>query len=218
MNLGGQRDFVLTVETVRPGRLPALLAYYKTEGFGRGPVSNSTLHGAWNSEFGALNRLYLLWECGAESNGSVGEPLAAERMSSTLGSKGQWVTEVEHLHLQPACVPLTKASIDPPGGVWDFRIYDVAPYRVEEYLDELIAVMSVRQKYSKPFGVWRQRHGRTDRIVHLWPYRDLDHRSEVRAAVAAEPAWQAFVEKAFAMLIRQRSSLLRQVDGLDLGR
>ena len=73
----------------------------------------------------------------------------------------------------------------PPGSAWDLRFYDVQPYRVEDYMRELMAVMPVREKHSLPFGIWRQVSGPIDRIVHLWPYRDLAHRNEARAGVIA---------------------------------
>jgi NIPSNAP len=211
--LQGHPGFEFTVESVLPGRMPLLLKHYKTDGARRRPHPLAVFRGAWTSEFGALNRLYVLWEHRQAGTGPEGDIGSLDSVSVAHPELQGIVTGVERLALHPACVPMTAG---PSGGAWDLRLYDVAPYRVEEYLNALMAVMPIRQQYSSPFGVWRQRFGSDDRIVHLWPYRDLAHRTEVRAAVAKEPEWQAFVEKAFAMLVKQRSSLLRRVDDLSI--
>lgn len=96
-------------------------------------------------------------------------------------------------------------------------MYDIKPFHVDEYVRLLLDVMPVREKHSRAFGVWRTQAGDVDRIIHLWPYRDLAQRDAVRAAVAAEEDWQVFVRKAYNLLVAQRSSLLRAVDAPSLG-
>lgn len=213
VQLHAERCFELSVETVLPGRMPILLGHYQSHGASRRPFPDAIFRGAWTSEFGALNRLYVLWEYSQGQHQPHIGGGSARVESRSMDDLHKVVTDVERWPLESAFVPMQDL---PPGGVWDLRLYDVSPFHVDDYLRELLAVMSVRTQYSLPFGVWRQRFGQQDRIVHLWPYKDLAHRNEVRASVAKEPEWKAFVDKAFAMLIKQRSSLLRRMDDFSI--
>lgn len=212
VRLHPERCFELSVETVLPGRMPVLLGHYQSHGASRRPFPDAIFRGAWTSEFGALNRLYVLWEYSQSDQPDI-DGATPQVISRSTDDLRKVVTDVERWSLESAFVPMQDT---PPGGAWDLRLYDVAPFHVDHYLRELLAVMPVRTQYSLPFGVWRQRFGHQDRIVHLWPYKDLAHRNEVRASVAKEPEWKAFVDKAFAMLIKQRSSLLRRVDDFSI--
>ena len=204
-------SFELSIESTLPGRVPRLIEHYRRHGELHRPHPQARFCGAWFSEFGSLNRLYLLWQAPEGQALDAAPPPRAPDLRAALPEVQGIVTGVERLLLCPAHVPMNGV---PPGSAWDLRFYDVQPYRVEDYMRELMAVMPVREKHSLPFGIWRQVSGPIDRIVHLWPYRDLAHRNEARAGVAREAQWQGFVERAFDMLAQQQSSLLRQVDDL----
>jgi hypothetical protein len=44
--------------------------------------------------------------------------------------------------------------------------------------------------------------------VHMWSYRDLNERAEVRARAMSDPAWKAFASKAPSLMIRMESTIL----------
>ena len=44
--------------------------------------------------------------------------------------------------------------------------------------------------------------------MHLWAYRDLNHPVAVRAKVAQDPEWQAFLGKGTSLLTEMRSIAL----------
>ena len=45
-------------------------------------------------------------------------------------------------------------------------------------------------------------------VVHLWGYRDLTHRAEVRRALAGDAAWQTAVGRLMPLLQGQEATIL----------
>ncbi|MDP3138515.1 MAG: NIPSNAP family protein [Burkholderiaceae bacterium] len=206
----------MNVQMARPGSLHGLADAFRREGAALLASRGCTFKGAWTSEFGDLNRLYSLWEFPDELVRAQGQSKleAAPAWRGHIDALDAMAAGRQQMLLKPARLPAVTA---PPGGLYDFRMYDIKPFHVDEYIRLLLDVMPVREKHSRAFGVWRTHAGEVDRIVHLWPYRDLAQRDTVRAAVAAEEGWQVFVKKAYKLLVAQRSSLLRAVDVPSLG-
>jgi NIPSNAP len=50
--------------------------------------------------------------------------------------------------------------------------------------------------------------GPLNSVVHLWGYRDLAHRAEVRKALAADASWQAAVGRLMPLLQSQEATIL----------
>ena len=50
--------------------------------------------------------------------------------------------------------------------------------------------------------------GSLNTIVHLWGYRDLAHRAEVRRALAEDAAWQAAAGRLMPLLQAQEATIL----------
>jgi len=96
--------------------------------------------------------------------------------------------------------------------IYEQRTYTLHPGKVPEYLQHMKAVLAVREKYSKLVGFWSTEIGELNQVVHIWAYDDLAHRAEVRAAVAKEPEWQAFLGKIHPLLLRMESKILTPAD------
>jgi len=77
-----------------------------------------------------------------------------------------------------------------------------------EWLEHFKAIMPVREKYSKNVGLWQTEIAQLNEVVHLWAYRDLNHRAEVRANAMKDPDWQAFISKATPLLAEMRAIIL----------
>jgi NIPSNAP len=61
---------------------------------------------------------------------------------------------------------------------------------------------------GNPLGYFTTEFGPQNQIVHLWRYRDLQDRAERRAALVADPRWQAFRPKLGEFLVSQENKLL----------
>ena len=48
---------------------------------------------------------------------------------------------------------------------------------------------------GNPVGYYTTEVGNVNEIVHMWGYADMADRTKRRAAMAADPAWQAYLQK-----------------------
>ncbi|HVL34178.1 MAG TPA: NIPSNAP family protein [Burkholderiales bacterium] len=51
--------------------------------------------------------------------------------------------------------------------------------------------------------------GPLNMIVHLWAYESLDQRERCRAAMAADPAWQAYLAKIRPLMETQETRVMK---------
>jgi len=58
-------------------------------------------------------------------------------------------------------------------------------------------------------GVWIPQTDILDRVVHIWPYRDFDYRTEVRAGVNPESEWAAYLRLVVPWIREIRSTVWR---------
>ncbi len=90
------------------------------------------------------------------------------------------------------------------------RIYTLHPGKVPEYMkhyeNEGLAVQT--RHLPRMVGYFTTEIGPLNQVVHMWGYDSLDQRAERRAALGADPAWQAYVAKIRPLIITQESKIL----------
>ena len=70
--------------------------------------------------------------------------------------------------------------------------------------------LELQRKYlGRLIGYFNTEFGPLNEIVHLWAYDDLEDRAKRRAALSADPAWQAYAPKIFQFIETQESKILR---------
>ncbi|WP_454719741.1 MULTISPECIES: NIPSNAP family protein [Cupriavidus] len=94
---------------------------------------------------------------------------------------------------------------------YEMRTYTIQIGKMQEYLQHFEQEgLPVISRYATLVGWWYTEIGELNQVVHIWAYQSLDDRIERRAALYRDPDWlERFVPKAFPMLIRQESKLLR---------
>lgn len=79
----------------------------------------------------------------------------------------------------------------------DHRTYELQPGRLREFLvlyeEEGLPVQS--KHLGNPVGLFTTEVGDVNEIVHIWAYEDLADRTRCRAAMAADPACSAYLQK-----------------------
>jgi hypothetical protein len=77
------------------------------------------------------------------------------------------------------------------------RMYRLRIGAAPEYLKHYETEgMKVQLKYLPHMvGYYVTEVGTLNMVVHMWAYESLDERDSRRAAMAADPAWQAYVAK-----------------------
>ena len=90
------------------------------------------------------------------------------------------------------------------------RVYTLRPGAVPEYLAFYEAEgMAVQVGHlGRPIGYYSTEAGTLNQIVHLWAYQDANDRQRRRAALYADPAWQAIVAKLFTLIDKMENRLL----------
>ena len=167
-----------------------------------------TLEGSWTTEFGTLNQFVTLW--------SYADLVERERLRTELQNNEVWKRDyvprifpillaMENKILS-AQLPL-KSPAD-GGHIYELRTYRTQVGKTGEWLGHFKAIMPVREKYSKNVGLWQTEVAQLNEVVHLCAYRDLNDRAAVRAKVAQDPEWQAFLGKATPLLVEMRSIVL----------
>jgi len=99
----------------------------------------------------------------------------------------------------------------PEAKVFEFRTYSLRPGATEEYVEKLMAALPIRERYSLNAGVWTSMSGLADQLLHVWPYRDLAQRNDVRAALQADHDWERFVKTIVDLIEDQVSWVLSPV-------
>src|SRR5204862_4207068 len=139
------------------------------------------------------------------------ERLRAELMKNDAWTK-EYIPKIRPLLMaQENKILSAQLPLKPPadgGHIYELRTYRTQVGRAGEWLGHYKAIMPVREKYSKNVGLWQAEVAQLNEVVHLWAYRDFNDRAAVRAKVAQDPDWQAFLGKGTSLLTEMRSIAL----------
>jgi len=91
------------------------------------------------------------------------------------------------------------------------RTYTLKPGTVPEYLKHYQNEgMAVQLKHLPHMvGYYVTEVGTLNMIVHMWAYESLDQRERCRAAMSADPDWQAYVAKIRPLMKRQETRMMK---------
>jgi len=95
--------------------------------------------------------------------------------------------------------------------IGDHRTYTLRPGTMKDYLElyEREGMPAQTRHLGRPVGWYSSMDiGPLNQIVHMWAYEDLADRAWRRAAMQADPEWQAFVKKASTMLVTMENKIL----------
>jgi hypothetical protein len=200
----------LRTYAIKPGKLAE---YVERSGAIGRPIRGDrygTLLGYFSTEHGALNQVVHLWEfadLGARAAARAGLARDERWVKEYLPVSGPLLDRQENMILNP----VDWRPAGPPAGphgVYELRVYRTHPGKAPQWLGLFREIMPVREKYSSPVGIWSTEIGPLNTVVHLWAYRDGNHRAEVRGAALRDPAWQAFVQQASPLLQVMESKVL----------
>jgi hypothetical protein len=199
----------LRTYTIQPGKAPEYVELAGAVGRAIRGDRFGKLLGYWSTELGPLNQVIHL--------GEFADVAARAEARAGLAKDERWTKEYipksqallvaqENMLLTPVdWYPLKPAS---GMGVYELRTYRFQPGKIAEWARLAREGLPVREKHSSPIGFWQTEVGSLNSIVHLWPYRDAQHRAEVRKAVAADARWQGIVARLYPLLQTQEAKLL----------
>ena len=72
--------------------------------------------------------------------------------------------------------------------IYEVRTYTLRAGATAEFEERYEKRLPLRLKHSPLGGFWHTEFGPLNQVVHVYPYDDLQHRTRVRAALAADQA------------------------------
>jgi hypothetical protein len=92
----------------------------------------------------------------------------------------------------------------------DHRTYELQPGRLREFLAlyEKEGLPVQMKHLGNLVGYFTTEVGNVNEIVHIWGYDDLADRTKRRAAMAADPAWQAYLQKSREFMKHMNNKIL----------
>jgi hypothetical protein len=115
-----------------------------------------------------------------------------------------------------ATVEIVPGKSQNPHGKWrsamifDYRTYELQPGRLREFLAlyEKEGLPVQKKHLGNLIGFFSTEIGNVNEIVHIWAYEDLADRTRRRAAMAADPAWQAYLQKSREYMKHMNNKIL----------
>jgi NIPSNAP len=198
----------LRTYTVKQGTLPEVIKNSGTVSRAIRKDDYGRLEGYWSTDIGPLNQVMHLW--------SYSDLNERARLRGELAENSRWNSEYRPLvrpHLIRQDIRLLNPVVGPvaPAGtpnVYEFRNYRTRPGAVQQWVDLMVKTLPLREKYSKIVGLWITEAGQPNEACHIWAYKDLNHRAQVRAEAVKDPAWQAFLKESAPLLDELHSTIM----------
>jgi hypothetical protein len=73
--------------------------------------------------------------------------------------------------------------------IYEFRTYTLHPRTMPEFLKRFGEALPGRLAFSPLAAFWTTEIGPLNQVIHVWPYKDTNERSQVRAAAAKSGKW-----------------------------
>ena len=91
------------------------------------------------------------------------------------------------------------------------RMYLLHPGKVPEYyrLYESEGMPTQLKHLPHMVGYYATEMGMQNLVIHRWAYDDLNQRDKCRAAMQADPAWQAYVAKVRPLIVSQETRVMK---------
>lgn len=73
--------------------------------------------------------------------------------------------------------------------IYEVRTCDIKPTTLQEVENRFAEAYEYRRKYSELAAFWHTEIGPLNQIIHVWPYKDPEERSRIRAAAQKDKNW-----------------------------
>ena len=73
--------------------------------------------------------------------------------------------------------------------IYEVRTYSLKPRTLPEVLKRFGEAYEKRKCFSELFAFWYTEIGPLNQIVHVWPYKDVEERTRIRAEAVKDGSW-----------------------------
>ena len=152
-----------------------------------GRLEYSKLGGFWHTEIGPLNQVIHIWPYDdLNQRGDIRARAVADGAYPPNTSEFIVNMQSEIFHPAEFMTPLGDRDIGP---VYEMRTYTYPPGGIPKVLEAWGSAIAEREKLSPLAGCWYSELGGLNRFVHLWAYKSLEERGQVRAKSQAIGVW-----------------------------
>jgi hypothetical protein len=163
----------------------------------------SPLAACWRVEFGDLNQVIHVWPYNdLEERKRIRRESALDPRWPPKTGPIETDTNSEIFNPAPFMRPIKPAKL---GNVYEMRTYTYKVGHMPEIMERWAEAVPHREKYSPLAACWYTEFGALNRVVHIWPYKDLAEREKIRAAAAKDPHWPPRTQE---WLVKAESKLL----------
>ncbi len=148
----------------------------------------SPLAAFWHTDIGTLNQVVHVWP--------YENLLEREQIRAEAASDPNWpprdtsmIMDMQSEIWNPADFMRPMGGGQELGGVYEMRVYTYKPGSIPELLRRWEKALPWREQFSPCAAAMHSELGGLNRWMHIWPYRDLNHREEVRQAASGTPNW-----------------------------
>lgn len=174
----------LTVLALRPNTLGAILP--KIPETIPAAIKSGKLLGCFMCEFGVLNRIAVL--SAYPDLKALNEDRATVAGSENAYGINEYLGGFERNAYR--ALPFAKdIEVGAHGPFYEFRTYGIGPGGMPATLDGWSKAVPERTKLSPLLMVMSSIEPGATRLVHIWPYKSLDQRTEARAAASKQGIW-----------------------------
>lgn len=156
-------------------------------------VKISPLGAYWHTVLGPLHQVIHVWPY---------ESLAHRQECRTKAlATGKWPAKVQHLMLKRENEIMTPAAFmrelvpGTYGPIYEWRSYTTWTWKEGIFLERVGKVIEEREKHSRLIAYWRGEIGSQNHVVHVWAYKSMDERAQVRADAQKSGTWPAPVRE-----------------------
>jgi|SwirhisoilCB3_FD_contig_51_5703644_length_1012_multi_2_in_0_out_0_2 hypothetical protein len=202
--------YELRIYTMKPGIQAKYMQIVGDVGMPIRKNDYGTLVGAWTADIGTLNQYYHLWsypDAGERTRLRAGLAKVPGWAEQYLAQSRGMVIAQENL-LMNADADIGVRSVEGAGHIYELRTYRSLPGQLNGWQSTFKNALPQREKHSKLVALWNTEVGGLNAAKHLWVYDSLQHRTEVRDAMAKDAELRALRGNGVESLISQESTIL----------
>jgi len=160
-----------------------------TKRFGEGLANRtkvSPLGAFFHTEVGPLNRIIHVWPYEDFAHRTK---VRSQKIEGWPPNIREFVEEQQSEIFIPAPFSPKIGEARQLGGVYEIRMYTLAPGAVPGQIDRWSTAIDARTKLSPLAFAGHSELGGLNKWCHIWAYKDANHRAETRAKAMREGIW-----------------------------
>ena len=149
----------------------------------------SPLAAFWHTDIGVLNQVIHVWP--------YENLLERETIRAEAAQDPNWPPRDTSMVMDMQSEIWNSASFMRPmgggqelGDVYEMRVYTYKPGSIPELLSRWEKALPWREQFSPCAAAMHSELGGLNRWMHIWPYKNLNRRDEIRKAVGGTPNWR----------------------------